>query len=145
MRISNNKFENLALCKTKLEDNIVTLYSIPNYLKFSNWHFLKGYMCTCIIISWKYRPIISLAEPHIQTIFVESNIKRQHILVGCIFRPSHGNIYECLNSMSNILHNKFREREREISYLVWFQTGPLEILLKRRGVTCTFFTVISLL
>ena len=95
----------IALCETRLNDNISTLYRISSYNAFfQNKNTAGGGLAVYLHTKYHGRVLqdISFQVPHIESLFLEVT-GAHHFIIGVIYRPPNANIHDFLKAIDDAL------------------------------------------
>ena len=105
-----------ALCETKLNDDIESLYNIDNFKLYTNNRNRHGGGVALYINdrfkNHKLRNDLTTQSPDFETLFVEIENCNNNILCGSIYRPPNGNIINFLDILSDLLERLTSENKR---------------------------------
>ena len=115
-----SSFDIIALCETKLDDNITELYNIENYTMFVNNNSRRSGGLAIYIRSLhsnlKQRTDLSYKFDYLESLFVEVPQGSKNVIIGVVYRRPGTPTESFLNKMSDILN--VISNENKICYLM---------------------------
>ena len=113
------KFDVIALCETKLTQEIIQLFEIENYVMFNRFGnrnsgglsmYINKKFNNCFI-----REDLSLMSESVELLFVEIPSNYRNIIVGVVYRRPGKNFQDFFNHMNNII--EVIKTENKICYI----------------------------
>ena len=107
---TNNQFDFIGFCESKLNNDIESLYDIENYHRIANNSSRSsGGVCLFVhnVHTTNIIPELTINTNHIETLFVETTTKtsNKRTIVGVVYRRPKTNFRDFIHALTQILTN----------------------------------------